>query len=162
MKPAPLESRLDYPFLQQTLKQTTQEKLCIQMFVKWTHSRWEGVNILWSLKMITPEESITVEEVMKSKEWKDAMDQELRSIQKHQEWKLVDLQPGKTSLNCKWVFRIKKNSKGNILRHKARLVICGYNQKYGTDYKETFSPVAKFDSIRSILSIAAKKKMKIN
>lgn len=108
------------------------------------------------------DEPITIEEATQSKEWKMAMNQELKSIQKHNVWKLVNLPPGKVPLKCKWVFRIKKDSEGNIQRYKARLVTCGYSQKYGIDYNETFSPVAKFDSIRSILSIAAMKKMKLS
>ena len=114
------------------------------------------------ISKVEEDEPITIEEAIQNKEWKTAMDQELKSMQKHNVWKLVDLPSGKVPLKCKWIFRIKKDSEGNVLRHKARLVTCGYSQKYGIDYNETFSPVAKFDSIRSILSIAALKRMKLS
>lgn len=101
-------------------------------------------------------EDITVEEALTDNAWKSAMEEEMESLRKMQTWKLVDLPEGHQALTSKWVFRIKGND-----RKKARLVAKGYDQKYGADYFETFSPVARHASIRLILSHAAQVKIYI-
>ena len=58
-------------------------------------------------------------------------------------------------IGCKWVFKTKRDSKGNIERYKARLVAKGFTQREGIDFKETFSPVSKKDSFRIIMALVA-------
>ena len=58
-------------------------------------------------------------------------------------------------VGCKWVFKTKRDSKGNVERYKARLVAKGYTQKHGIDYKETFSPVSRKDSLRIVMALVA-------
>lgn len=55
----------------------------------------------------------------------------------------------------KWVYKIKVDEKGNVLKHKARLVANGYNQQSGKDFTETFAPVARFETIRFLVALAA-------
>ena len=66
---------------------------------------------------------------------------------------LVELSKETKTIGCKWVFKSKRDSLGNIKRYKARPVAKGFTQKEGINYKETFSPISKKDSFRIILAL---------
>lgn len=91
--------------------------------------------------------------------WKEAMDDEIDSLRKTQTWTLVNPPSDHQVIDNRWTYKLKINSDGNIQRFKARLVARGFKQTAGVEYHETFSPVARFDSIRTILSITASNKM---
>ena len=76
-------------------------------------------------------------------------------MEQNEVWDLVELPEGCKTVGCKWVFKIKRDSIGNIERQKARLVATIFTQKDGIDYKETFSPVSKKDSLRIIMALVA-------
>jgi len=67
----------------------------------------------------------------------------------------------KEAIGVKWVYKAKKNMKGEVERYKARLVAKRYKQKAGIDYDEVFSPIACLKTIRLIVSIAAQNDWRI-
>ena len=89
--------------------------------------------------------------------WKEAMIAELNALEANNTWILTTLPEGKQPIGCKWVYKVKLKADGSLERYKARLVAKGYTQQEGLDYLETFSPVAKFTSIRLLFAIAVVK-----
>ena len=100
-------------------------------------------------------------EAAENKKWRVAMQEELNMIDKNNTWELVDRPSHKKPIGVKWVYRTKLNSDGSINKHKARLVVKGYAQMFGVDFSETFAPVARLDTIRMLLALAAQRKWKI-
>nr|GEY63172.1 hypothetical protein [Tanacetum cinerariifolium] len=82
-------------------------------------------------------------------------DVELDAIEKNQTWSLVDLPIGRKPIGLKWVYKLKQDPSGNILKHKARLVAKGYVQKPGVDFDEVFAPVARIETIRILLAFVS-------
>ena len=62
---------------------------------------------------------------------------------------------GVKTVGVKWIYKTKLNEKGEVDKHKARLVAKGYTQEYGIDYEEVFAPVARLETIRMVVSLAA-------
>ena len=92
-------------------------------------------------------------ESSKSQEWIDAMNEEIKSMKDNDVWDLVPLPEGVKPIGCKWIFKTKRDSKGDVERYKARLVAKGYTQKEDIDYKETFSSISSKDSFRTIMAL---------
>jgi histone deacetylase 1/2 len=99
-------------------------------------------------------EPYTVEEALSDSHWKAAMQTEYDALIKNKTWHLVPPQKGINIIGCKWVYKIKRKADGSLDRYKARLVAKGFKQRYGLDYEDTFSPVVKAATIRTVLSIA--------
>lgn len=110
-------------------------------------------------------EPSTMEEAMLSPDadkWKKAAQSEYNSLIDNGTWELVPLPEGKKTIGCRWVFKIKYKEDGDIERYKCRLVAKGYSQSQGIDYEETFSPVVRYSSIRTLLALAAQKKLEVH
>jgi len=88
-------------------------------------------------------------------EWVQAMENGMQSICKNGTWELANLPPGQKPIGLKWVYKLKKNAEGEVVKYKARLVAKGYVQRQGVDFEEVFAPVARLDTIRVILALAA-------
>lgn len=101
-------------------------------------------------------------EAIKEKEWARAMEAELTSIEKNNTWELVDLPRNRKAIGLKWVFKLKRDPSGKIVKHNARIVVKGYVQKHGIDYKEVFAPVARIETVRLILALAATNGWKVH
>jgi hypothetical protein len=91
---------------------------------------------------------------VKSREWRHAMNLEFDALLCNQTWTLIPSHPSQNLIGCKWVFRVKRKADGTIERHKARLVAKGFHQQFGVDYDETYSPVIKPTTVRTVLSLA--------
>uniref|UniRef100_A0A2N9G4E2 Integrase catalytic domain-containing protein n=1 Tax=Fagus sylvatica TaxID=28930 RepID=A0A2N9G4E2_FAGSY len=105
--------------------------------------------------LATHHEPHTYREASTNPLWQQAMADELDALHKTHTWDMTTLPPGKSAVGCKWVYKIKTRADGSMERYKARLVARGFTQEYGIDYEETFAPVARLTSVRSLLAVAA-------
>ncbi|KAL8154791.1 hypothetical protein AgCh_000231 [Apium graveolens] len=97
----------------------------------------------------------TFKQAVQSIPWVEAMNKELTALEDNGTWEITTLPPNKKAIGCKWIFKTKYNPDGTVERHKARLVVLGCKQVYGVDYMDTFAPVAKLTTVRTLLAVAA-------
>ncbi|RDX88558.1 putative mitochondrial protein, partial [Mucuna pruriens] len=97
----------------------------------------------------------SVQEALKDNNWVKAMKEEIETLEKNSTWEIVDRPKDKRVVSCRWIYVLKCKFDGTLERYKARLVDKGYTKTYGIDYEETFALVAKMNTIRVIISIAA-------
>jgi hypothetical protein len=90
-----------------------------------------------------------------SKLWWEALCAEIKAVINNNTWTLIELPPGKRAIPLKWVFKVKRDAKGNFEKYKARIVVKGYSQVAGLDFNETFAPVVRVESVRILFAIAA-------
>jgi transposase InsO family protein len=94
--------------------------------------------------------------------WAEAVVEEWLSLVANDTWNLVKQEPWMKVIPCKWVFTIKTNAKGIPERFKARLVAGGHRQTEGIDYDETYAPVSRLATMRTMLSVAAHKSWEVH
>ncbi|CAN0862290.1 Retrovirus-related Pol polyprotein from transposon TNT 1-94 [Linum grandiflorum] len=95
------------------------------------------------------------EEACKDPRWVAAMHEEIGALEENHTWDIVPRPAHAAVIGCRWVYTIKRHPDGSIDRYKARLVAQGFRQEFGVDYDETFAPVAKMQTVRTLLAIAA-------
>ncbi|XP_075108852.1 uncharacterized protein LOC142180699 [Nicotiana tabacum] len=90
---------------------------------------------------VTEPQSYT--EAAQDPSWIEAMQEEIKALQKNNTWEIVNLPEGKKPIGCKWIYKVKYKATSEVERLKARLIAKDYSQQEGIDYQETFSPVVK-------------------
>lgn len=109
------------------------------------------------LAMFATADPIHFDDAVKSEKWRKAMDVEIEAIKRNDTWELTELPEGGKKIGVKWVYKTKFNENGEVDKHKARLVVKGYSQQHGVDYTEVFAPVARMETIRLVVALAAQK-----
>ena len=109
----------------------------------------------FALALTIAKEPETYAHALNDPKWLDAMKVEIDALQANHTWVMRKLPPGKVPIGCKWVYKIKLKANGSVERYKARLVAKGFTQTEGIDFYETFSPVIKFVTVRTLLALAA-------
>lgn len=117
----------------------------------------EEVEMEDELLLMGIDEPENFKQAEKGREWKHAMNREIESIEKNGTWYLTELPEGHKVIGLKWIYKLKKDADGKIIKYKARLVAKGYVQERGVDFDEIFAPVTRLETVRLLLALAAKK-----
>lgn len=107
--------------------------------------------------VLTVQEPTNYKQAKTDTRWVAAIGKELKALEENDTWELTSLPPGQKAISSKWVYKTKYNPDGTVERLKARLVIRGFDQRQGKDYKHTFSTVAKLAIVRVLIAIATAK-----
>ncbi|KAK1616242.1 hypothetical protein QYE76_021759 [Lolium multiflorum] len=101
-------------------------------------------------------------EALEDSDWVEAMHEELNKFKRNKVWTLVEkTKECRNVIGTKWIFKNKQDEFGNVVRNKARLVAQGFSQVEGIDFGETYSPVARLESIRILLAYASRHNFKL-
>ena len=112
--------------------------------------------------LLSGEEPLSYTEAACEEVWIRAMREEMLAIDRNDTWELVTPPPNCRPIGLKWIFKLKKNPQGEVIKYKARLVVKGYSQKKGIDYEEVYALVVRFEIIRILIALAALKKWQIH
>ncbi|GKB70305.1 ribonuclease H-like domain-containing protein, partial [Tanacetum coccineum] len=111
------------------------------------YSKLRKENYCFALNLNKTFEPKTFHEACNKKERVSVMNSEMEAINRNETPEITQLHRGRKLIGCKWIYKVKYKSNGDIERYKARLVAKGFNQKEGVDYDETFPPVAKIVTV---------------
>ncbi|GKA99878.1 retrovirus-related pol polyprotein from transposon TNT 1-94 [Tanacetum coccineum] len=104
---------------------------------------------------LTSVEPKTYKDALTQSCWIEAMQEELNEFERLEVWELVPRPDKVMVITLKWIYKVKLDELGGILKNKARLVARGYRQEEGIDFEESFAPVARLEAIRIFLAFAA-------
>jgi hypothetical protein len=107
------------------------------------------------LMLTSTGEPCSFAEAEREEAWRAAMCDEINSVERNKTWKLVKLPVGHQAIRLKWVFKLKRDEAGKVIKHKARLVARGFVQQAGVDFDEVYTPVARKESVRVLVALAA-------
>ena len=126
-------------------------------------SIYDETNLLCSeLCLLFAEEPFSYSLAARKEVWRSAMKEEISAILRNNAWTMVKPRKNIIPIGVKWVFRVKKDNMGKVVRYKVRLVVEGYAQKEGIDIGEIFSPVARMESIRILIAITAQEEWELH
>lgn len=100
-------------------------------------------------------DTIAFQDAIKKSKCQKVIDEEIAAIERNITWELTDLPREHKTIGVKWVYKIKLNENGEVDKYKARLVAKGYKQEFGVGYREVFALVARHDTIRLMIALAA-------
>nr|GFB09470.1 retrovirus-related Pol polyprotein from transposon TNT 1-94 [Tanacetum cinerariifolium] len=103
--------------------------------------------------------SMTYKEALNQSCWIETMQDELNEFERLEVCEVVPRPDKVMVITLKWIYKVKLDELGGILKNKARLVACGYRQEEGIDFEESFAPVAKLEAIQIFLVYVAHKNM---
>ena len=98
-------------------------------------------------------ETYSFQEAVQQPTWVDAMVEEYDSIVKNSAWEIVPRPVDISVVGSRWIYKVKQATDGNVKKYKAIFVARGFSYIEGIYYDETFAPVARYSSIRSILAL---------
>jgi hypothetical protein len=112
-------------------------------------------NLIEELNLMSTGEPCTFAEVEQDVAGQAVMQEEIDSVKRNQTWELADMPQGHRAITLKWVYKLKRNKAGDIVKHKVRLVVRGFVQQEGIDFNEVFALVAHMESVCLLLTLAA-------
>lgn len=101
------------------------------------------------------EEPVTFAEAELDQKWRRAMIEEMSSIEENKTWVLVNPPANCRPIRLKWAYKVKHDKLGNVVKHKVSLVAKGFVQREGINFEEVFAPMARMESVRLLLALAA-------
>ena len=97
----------------------------------------------------------SVQEALKDDNWVRAMNEEMGALERNETQEIVERPKDKKEVGYRWIYTVKYQADGTLDRYKARFIAKEYTQTYWIDYEQTFAPVAKMNTVKIIISLAA-------
>lgn len=150
-----IDNLVDYAAPPGPAQRNLDEALAEELHLQEPAQRELDEELLEEILLQIAEEPTTFAEAEQDQSLRRAMIDEMQSIEGNQTWRLVTLPSGHRPVGLKWVYKVKKNAAGKVIKHKARLVAKAYVQQPGVDYDEAFAPVARIESVPLLLALTA-------
>lgn len=149
--PEPSQQNEDFP--EESVRKSTPVRF---ISVSDIYENTDVIELEEELLLLSVEEPVYYQQAVNENSWKEAMRKEIEAIERNNTWKLVELPSGHKPIGLKWVYKLKRNTEGDIVKYKAWLVTKGYVERHGVDFEEVFAPVIRLETVRLLLALAAK------